>query len=485
MPATITTNDANGLGYQTGYFSGILGSPVDQTFFNTAFAGHRNTNKIYKDAYNCNVIGEFFATMSTWMDEFGGIDYSCYPSYTNLEYNGYRRQIRANAGVTIPAYPATGIIVLSAKDHFVSGNYVLPQVGNSIATAPSGVLVDVITVTHATANDTTITVRQRPGTTGTIVIPSGAEMLVLQGSILTDCACPTGQFNFRDLPLEIDVAMIDVAVKGSICGDAAEKCQFLKIPFLDAEGHEIAEKGIWFTGAQQDMYRDLEYRKFYEKLLNPTFGIVPNLRARGIKFSPATPGVIITQDIRDLKSQLDQAGVAGREYAVFAGRNIFSQFQQMLLTAGVTQLLYSERPMSDCGWINMEYCGVKVEGLTLHIYEEKSFSNGKSLGASGMNFPDSAIFLPMWDNPDSVIRNIPDTGIMGNGYSNNKMFQTTYFQSVQGKRYDMVVDSNGFLNGPNGRNSFGTGCKTHEWTAESRFALETYCMKGWMYIGLV
>lgn len=485
MAATISTNDTNGLGYQSGYFSGTPGTPIDQTWLNAAMAGHFNTNKVYKDAYNCNIIGEDFSTMSTWMDEFGGIDYTCYPNFTNLEYNGFRRQIRSSSAgeIVVPAYPGTENITLSSKDHFVSGQYVLPQVGNSIVTAPSGKLVDITAVTHATANDTIITVKQRSGTTGTITIPGNAEMLVLQGMILTDCACPTGQFNFRDLPLEIDLSMIDIAAKGSACGDSIEKCQYLKIPFLDAEGREIPEKTSLFYSAEQDMYRDLEYRKFYEKLLNPNFGIIPNLRARGIKFSPTSTTALTTDDFRDLKSQLDAAGVSGREYAVFAGGHIFSQAQRMLLTAGVTQLLYSDRPMADCGWINMNYCGLKVEGLTLHFYEEKSFSNGKTLGAVGMNFPDSAIFLPLWDNPESVIRNVPDFGGMGDGYK-NKMFKTVYFQSKQGKKYDMVYDSNGFLNGPGGRNSFGTGCKTHEWTIESRFTQETYCMNGWIYINL-
>lgn len=479
MPGTITTNDPNGLGYQTGYFAGPAGVPVDQAFFNTAFAGHIDTNKIYKEAYNCNIIGA--CNMSTWLEEFGGVEYDCHPAYTLLEYNSYRYQIRANAGVTIPAYPATGNIILSAKDHFVSGNYVLPQVGNSIATAPSGILVDVTVVTHATANDTVITVRQRPGTTGTIVIPSGAEMLVLSGTILTDCVCPSGQFNFRDLPLEHDLSMIDVAVKGSLCGDAIEKCQFLKIPFLDANGNDIPEKGAWYTTAQADMYKDLERRKHYEKLLNPNFGVIPTLKARGIKFTPATPGAIVTQDIRDWKGLLNQAGITGMEYAVFAGRNIFSQFQQMLLTAGVVQLLYSQAPLNDCKWINMEYCGIKVEGMTLHIYDDCSFSNGKELGASGMNFPDSAIFVPLANRPNDADRSVSPLG--RNGYT-EKMFTTVYFQSIQGRRYDIFTDSNGFLNGPNGRNTFGTGCKNHEWSAESRFLLEVHCANAWGYMGL-
>lgn len=481
MPATISTLGNGGvLGFQTGYFSGPVGAPVDQNFFNNAFAGHLNTNKIYKEVYNCNIIGQ--CTMGTWMETYGGVEYDCHPAYTNLEYSGYRRQIRESVGVTIPAWPATGNITLSAKDMFVSGQYILPQVGQAIALTPRGFLADVTAVTQATAYSAVITVKQRSQTAAPQVIALGDEMLVLQGSLLTDCALPTGQFNFRDLPLEIDLAMIDVASKGSLCGDAIEKCQFLKIPFLDENGNEIPSKSPWFTPVQQDMYRDLERRKYYEKLLNPGFGIIPNLRARGIQFAPASNTAITIQDMRDFKAALDLAGIAGREYAVFAGGVIFSQFQVLALAAGVTQrLTFEDQPMNDCKWINYEYCGFKVEGLTLHIYDECSFSSGKELGSAGMNFPSSAIFVPLADRPSDVTRSVSPLG--RNGYT-NKMFTTVYFESIQGRRYDMVTDSNGFLNGPNGRNTFGTGAKNHEWSAETRFLQETYCMNAWAYIGL-
>lgn len=480
MAGTLSTNDPNGLGYQTGYFAGPVGTPVDQSFFDAAFAGHINTNKIYKEVYNCNIVGE--CTMSTWMEEFGGTSYDCHPKYTNLEYNSFRRQIKAKVGVTIPTRAGgTGNITLSNSDHFVSGAYVLPQVGNTIALTPRGFLAEVTAVTHATAFDTVITVRQRSSSAAAQTIAINDEMLVLQGTILTDCVCPTGQFNFRDLPLEIDLEMIDFAVKGSLCGDAIEKCQFLKIPFLDENGKEIGEKSPWFTTAQQDMYRDLERRKHYEKLLNPNFGIVPNLRARGIKFTPTSPSAITIDDLRDLKSQLDLYGIAGREYAIFAGNVIFSQFQRLLNTTGVTNLLYAERPMNDCAWINLEYCGIKVEGLTLHIYEDCSFSSGKELGAVGMNFPSSAIFVPLWNRPQDPERNVSPMG--RNGYT-EKHFETVYFQSIQGRRYDIYTDSNGFLNGPSGRNTFGTGCKTHEWSAETRFLQENHCLNSWVYMGL-
>jgi len=480
MPGTITTNNPNGLGYQTGYFSGPIGTPIDQAFFDNAFEGRINENKIYKEAYNCNIIGD--CTMNSWLEEFMGYETDCHPAYTLLEYNGFRRQIRANAGVTIPAYPSTGNITLSAKDFFVSGQYVLPQVGNSIATAPLGVLVDVTAVNYATADDATVTVKQRPGTTGTIVIPSGSEMLVLSGSILTDCVCPSGQFTFRDLPLEQDVAMIDIATKGELCGDAIEKCQWLKIPFLDDNGNELSDMSPWYTTPQQDMFRDLERRKHYETLLNPDFGIIPSLQARGLEFTPATPGTITTDDVRDFKSALNEIGVAGMEYAVFCGRAIYSQFQRMLLAAGVVQLDRAEQPLNDCKWLNMEWCGIRVEGLTLHIYDECSFSSGKELGATGMNFPNSAIFVPMWNKPTNSQTSVSGFGTR-NGYT-EKMFTRVYFKSIQGRTYDVVTDSNGFLNGPGGRNSFGTGCKQHEWSAETRFLNEIHCIQSWGYIGL-
>ena len=482
MPATVTTNDPNGLGYQTGYFSAPVGAPLDQTFFDTAFAGRINTNKIYKDAYNCNILGAEECTMSSWMEEYGGVEYDCHPKYTNLEYNGLRHQIRESVGVIIPTRAGgTGTLTLSTKDHFVSGAYYLPQVGNTIALTPRGFLAEVISIAHPNPNVTTVVVRQRSTTAAAQTIALGDEMLVLQGSILTDCACPTGQFNFRDLPLEIDLEMIAFGMKGELCGDALEKCQFLKIPFLDGNGKEISNKSAWYTEAQQDMYRDFEARKHYEKMLNPIFGIIPNIRARGIKFSPNLSTEITTDDIREWKKGLDIAGIKGREYAVFAGRDIYSQFQRMLLLAGVVKLDNIVKPLADCQWINMEYCGIKVEGMTLHIYDECSFSNGKLLGSVGMNFPSSAIFVPMWNKPRDTERS---TSSMGRSGYTEKLFTTVYFESTQGKKYDMVVDSNGILNGANGRNTFGTGCLEHEWTVRTRFLLELHCLNSFAYIGL-
>lgn len=473
--ATVTTNDPNGLGYQTGFFSGPLGTPIDQSFFNTAFAGHINTNKIYKEAYGCNIIG--MCNSSMWMEQFMGVETDCYPNYTLLEYNGRRLQIKEKLGTTIPAYPSTGTITLSNGDHFVSGRYVLPIVGNLIVMPPNGNLAVVTAVTHATGYDTVLTVRQVSQTAAQVVIPAAAEMLVLPGAEIADCACPTGQFRFDDMPIEHDLGMVTWGDKGSLCGDALNKCQFLKIPFYDADGNKVEEK--WYTEAQQELYRGLERYKHYRTYFDPNFGIIPTIKARGINFTPASSTEVTIADITYFKSQLDFYGIMGREYAIFAGGTKFAQYQTLLQQQGVVQLNYTEQPLNDCKWLDLNWCGIRVLGMTLHIYEECSFSNGKELGSTGMVYPNSAIWVPMFNRPTNPRRSIEMP--TRNGYT-EKMFTRVYFKDVSLNRtWDVLADSNGIL-GP--RNTFGTGCETHEWTVKTRFLNEIHCANAWAFEGL-
>lgn len=469
MPATVTTNDENGLGFQTGRFGGPVGEPINQEWFDAAFAGHINENKIYKEAYNCNLLGE--CNMSTWMDEYMGFTTDCFPEYTLLEYNSGTQQIEVAANTTIPARSGgTGTISLSTNSHYVDGTYILPQVGNILVLTPIGELAEVTAVTQATANDTDLTVRLVSETAAGQNLVAGDKLMVLPGSFLDDCQCPEGQFRFDDMPIEHDLAMIALGDKGELCGDALNKCQFLKIPFTDECGNTIEK---WYTKALQDMYKDHERSKHYQRLLNPNFGVIPTIKARGMKFTPASEDEITTDDVREWKRDLDAAGITCKEYAVWAGGDKFSQFQRMLLQAGVTQLDASQQPLNDCKWLNMEWCGIKVEGMVLHIYEECTFSNGKLLGGTNMVFPNSAIFVPMCERSTNC-----------RGAYDNKMLTTVYFKTIQGVVWDNLTDSNGILNGPGGRNTFGTGCEEHEWTIKSRFLQEVHCPQFWGYMGL-
>ena len=473
MASVVTTNNPNGLGYQQGYFSGTPGTPVAQNFFDAAFAGRVHSDKIYKETYNCNIIEQ--CTMSTWMNEFMGYETDCYPAYSLIETNSQKQLITASLTATIPAWPSTGTITLANDSMYVGGVYFLPQAGNTIVLSPSGVLAEVQSVTHATGYSTSLTVLIRDQNAAAQTVTAGDTLLVLSGSFIADGACPTGQFRFDDLPIVYDLNMITKGDKGSLTGDALNKCQYLKIPFVDDCGNVIEK---WYTKALQDMYKNFEFSKHFENLLNPNFGIVPAIRARGLKFQQADPNNVSTDDIRAWKQQLDAAGIACREYAIFAGGVLFSQYQRMLLTAGVTQLLYSERPMADCGWINMEYCGLKVEGMTLHIYEECTFSNGKLLGGSNMTFKSSSIWVPMCNRSEEVNRTSITTSC--NAY-NQKMLTTVYFKDIHGRVWDNLTDSNGVLGV---RNTFGTGCETQEWTIKSRWLQEVHCPAAWGYQGL-
>lgn len=474
MAATLSTVSPLGIGYETGYFSGPVGEALAQPFFNAAFAGRINPNPIYKESYHCNIVDE--CGISEWMDQYMGYETTCYPSYTNLETYGEYNLIKIGATVTVPVYPGNVNVHLNNNSHFANAQFILPQPGNFIIT-PGGNFIKVNSINLASSGDSIINVSlaDRTGNTPAQVLTINDELMVLSGSELFDCQCPTGQFRVHDLPIEVPLTMIDWADKGSICGDALQKCQWLKIPFTDECGNVIEH---WYTEALRDMYRDHEKTKRWQKLFHPQWGLIPGLRARGIKWTQATPGTITVADVRSWKAQLNINGISCMEYAIFAGRDLFSQWQQMLLTAGVQKLDTTMfDPTLGCKWINMNYCGIKVEGLTLHIYDECTFSNGKMLGTGSSIFPGSAIIVPMCNRPDCR-RSVEGFG--GEG-SDTRMATTVYFKDNQGKVWDNLTDANGIL-GP--RNTFGVGCKQQDWSIESRFLMEYHCLNQWGFMGL-
>lgn len=473
MAATITTNSQLGLGYQTGYFSGPLGQELNQSFFDAAFAGRINENKIYKEAYHCNIVG--MCGISEWLDQYMGYDTDCHPSYTLLETYTYQNFVTVEAQVVVDNYPNTTVIELDPGDAYTSNAYLLPQVGNTLV-LPNGELVVVTALGAASTADPKITVKARNPNFTDYTLQAGDKLLVLSGSEIEDCACPAGQFAVPDNPIEVDLSMINIGDKGEVCGDAVHKCQWLKIPFYDECGKEVTSG--WYTLALQEMYQRFEKRKFYERLLNPSFGIIPVVKARGMKWTEATPNTIVEEDFRTWKSELDKMGNMCREFAIFAGRDKFSQFQRSFNSLAKSNLQYSERPMNDCAWLNLNYCGIDIEGLKLHVYEECRFSNGKELGTPNSVFPNSAIIIPMCNRPMCQRSN----NRVEAGGQDQKMLSTVYFRSqADGKVWDNLTDSNGIF-GP--RNTFGAGCEQHEWTIKCRFLQEVHCANWWGFMGL-
>jgi hypothetical protein len=284
---------------------------------------------------------------------------------------------------------------------------------------------------------------------------------------LADCDCPDGQFVFQDLPIVHALQMVAFGDKGSLCGDALLKCQYLKIPFTDDCGN-VYEK--WYTQALQDMYRRFETRKHFERLFNPSFGLIPVLKARGQNFVTASSTEITEDDVQQWKTDLQEAGISCTEYAVFAGRERFAQWQTLLRTLGGTAYQDVTNPAQGCKWINLEYCGVRVGGLVFHIYEECSFGNGKLLGGQGSTFPNAMIFVPLCDRTTNC-----------RGGTDSKMLTTVYFKDNLGRVWDNLTDGNGLF-GP--KNTFGAGCDQQEWTIKTRFVQEVHCPQAWGYTSL-
>lgn len=474
MAASATTTNPRGLGYQTPVFTLPTGTNVA-----SAFQGRLLSDDYYRKIYYEQVVRE--PTMSAWMEQFGGVEYSSIPLYNVLQYTDERHQVKVSGTPTITAKSGsdgTGTITLSAKDHSVSGTYVEPIVGMSLLIPGINVLLPITDVTHSSANNTTVTV-SNPTTTA-VTLANGDEAIVVPGVAVTDCEAAKGQFSIPDLPFDFEYNMVEFSEKGTLCGDDLTRQWRFNIPFLDENGKEIPEKGLWFAQAQRDMYHKIESRKYYERLFNANFGLIPKIKLLGINFAQADDSQVSIDDIRDWKTALRAAGVKTKEYAVWAGTARYSQWMKMLINLGASVLYIQNRPMADCGWLDMNYCGFSIEGMTFHLYEEESFGNGHGLGAQGMVFPNSAIFIPMDDAENVQL----GTGASVNrfGMNRNKKFTTVYYRSVDGRlTYDHLTDSNGIF-GP--RNSFGTGEIKHEWSDRVRFSFEVSNPESFGFTGL-
>lgn len=454
---------------QQGFFSNNSGTTTNQAFFDAAFAARVHADPVFKEAYNCNLTQ--MCNTSTWLDQYMGYDTSCYTKYSLIESNTPYEMVKIKTTTTVAVNPTATAVPIHNDSHFVGGASILPQIGNTVVNT-NGVLMEVTALSLAT-NNSTMSLRIRDTGAVAQVLTAGDELIVLSGSFLADCACPVGQFSFRDLPIIHNLNMINPADKGDLCGDALVACQYLKIPFTDENGN-VYEK--WYTQALQDMYRRFEKKKHYERLLNPNFGIIPVLKARGLNFSTASSTAITLADVISWKTALNEAGISCKEFAVFAGGSRYQQWQSLLLELGGSVQQNVVNPTGGCKWIDMEYCGLHIGGLTLHIYEDCSFTNGKELGKG---FGNTQIFVPLC-NRRITSRTMPVDGVSGNS-GDLKMFTTVYFRDMMGRVYDNYTDSNGIL-GP--RNTFGAGCKKHEWTIESRFTQEVHCPNSWGFTSL-
>lgn len=458
---------------KTGKFAVPTGVRLDQQFLDAAYASRFSEDPIFRKHYYCNLIGQ--ANFGTWLTENMGYAESCFTEYSLLRHYPVDRIVRLSnvAPVVVAANPALTELPIAAGSHYVSGAYVLPQIGDGILLPPNGVIATVTDITYG-VNTTVIEVRLPVGVAA-VTVPIAADIIVLTGKELADCDCPTGQMVLEDAPIEQPITMFGLGHStGEICGDALLKCQNVKYAFTytDEKGN-LVETDRWYGGALQTMYQDHEYAKFHRILFDSTFGIIPTLKTKSIRWNWAAPAELTVEDIADLKAAIMTSGINCFEYSFVLGSQAFASAQTLATELGLGRITYGCFNPEDCKWINLNHCAISISGMTIHFYEENSFSNGKMLGASGFDFGNKGIGMPMCDKPSNLDRN---------GENDSKLFTVVYFRDNLGRVWDNLTDSNGILNGPSGRNTFGTGCDFHEFTIKSRFAVEVSCPEAWVLV---
>lgn len=462
MPATVPV-------IQTNQFSPNSNN-LNQTFFNAAFAGRLSQNPVYKETYWCKFIGEI--GLGTFLDEYTGYDTFCFPNYSVVEYDPFKDQIKTTAApVVVTAYPAYTTIPLDAAYSQFYSTWILPTVGQTIVAPPYGALLEVTAVT-AQGVTPSITVRNRSTSGATFTIPAGSLLKVLTGKYMADCDCPTGPFRVPDLPIVTPISMKKIGQgSGLLCGDALLACQNLKLPFYDADGNAT---DVWYNGPLTQMYKDFEKMKQYTRLLDPDWGLIPVLVARGSIFTTAYATSVTEDDIYAWGTALTTAGVTCTDYAIACGRDLFVMFQRLFnslsaLNNGIIGIFESN---DDCKWLNLNWCRMSIGGLNLHIFEDKWMSNGLGLGAAGYNFRKAGIMIPLCDRASNF----------RSDESASKMLTTVYFKDNLGRVWDNLQDGNGVY-GP--RNTFGTGCDNQEWTVKTEFSQIVHCPQAWGLINFL
>lgn len=445
---------------------------LNQTFFNAAFAGRLSANPVYKETYWCDIIGEM--GLGTFLDEYTGFDTFCFPSFSNVEYDPYRDQVKISLQGIVPAYASSPNTVTLSIDptssQFVSGAYILPGVGDTLVAPPYGALLEVVAV-NASANPS-VTVRHRSTSGALLTIPANSQLKVLSGKYLADCECPSGQFRVPDVPIVAALTMKTIgANSGELCGDALNACQNLKLPFYDSDSKMVAE--YWWNEPLKRMYTDHEKNKLYTRLLDPDWGLIPTLIARGGVYTSASASEITVDDIYAWGTAATLAGVQCTDYAIAAGRGLFVQLQKLAATLAVNQTLIGIFDASDsCKWINLNWCKFSVGGYNFHVFQDNWMGNGLGLGATNFRFTQAGIMIPLCGRNTN----------MKAGESETKMLTTSYFKDNLGRVWDNLQDGDGIW-GP--RNTYGAGCDKQHWTVKSRFTQSIHCPQAWGLINFL
>lgn len=439
---------------------------------------YMSADPVIRKEYWCSVVGQ--CTFGTWLTENMGYGETCWDNYNIVHRYPADQIVKLGnvAPIVVPAYTAgtnTVVIPLPTGEHFISGKYSLPNVGDGLLLPPQGQLAIVTAVSKGTANSHTITIRQQIGGNVAITIPALAEVVVLGAQEIADCQCPSGQLNFEPDFVEQQIIMKKLfKATGDICDNAIEACfnQRLMFERTNAKG-EIEPVEWWFGGAVQTMYQNFEKAKDMYFLFDNSWGIIPTLKAKSIRWNWADATELAEADLQDLKDALIASGAMIMEHSLFLGSDAFVSAQKLAHELGKGFISGGCFNPEDCKWINLNYCAIYYYGIRLHIYEDCAFSHPQMLGAAGFDWKNKGIGVPMGNKPGGCVRI---------GERDDKMFNVIYKKdSHSGRVHNMLMDSNGYLPGSN-KNTYGTGCFKQSYSVESKFAVEVVNPQHWILV---
>jgi hypothetical protein len=413
-----------------------------------------------------------------WMEANMGKKMSCYKDYKLAHYFPSKRYLNLANGavINVPIAPGTVAITWPAAETYNTGTFVLPAIGGALSVAPEGNLLYVTNITSA-AGVFTVTVQNK--NFAAFVIPINSDVIVLSGKELADCECPSGTSVFEGTPLLETVKIIRIANKTNpICGDALLACQNMLFEYqITDENGCLKTYHWWYDAAYKGMVSEHRRRKKMELLNNPTFGIIPKIRKYGIKWTWNDPANLALVDLESFALFLANNSISANSFSFYLEMNAFASAQRLARTEGHQKIMFGSFNPGECKILDLQFCTISHMGIDFHFYREGAFNDKNYFGGAGFSYSNKGIGIPMTNRMDR-----PGEGQCTS--TNKKHITMVTFQDGQGNIWDEVVDSNGVLNtmgdqppsmGNNfRRNTFGTGCVSHEYSIESDFTVELH-----------
>lgn len=421
-------------------------------------------------------------TSINFLEAYSAVDYTSLTEWDILRrfQQDYIIKLSNAAPITIAGNASAVLPIFSSSSAPDSGQNTN---GNISVAVGEGILFPNTNIGKVTAKSTvlgspTITVLNQSSEPVTLEI--NAEVILVPGQSLLNCECPSGKARLSPEPLLEKIGLYRHSMGFSLCGDdlQARKMRKFKYKVIDANNQEV-EVETYAHEMMINTLKDFELGKSIHMYFgqNPATnfrGIIPQLEDKAIRWDWASPNVLDDVDIDVLIQELNENAFDCREYTFFVGQLKYNAAQKYMRDQAQGKVSYAcYDPTDMCKHLNLNFCSFEKNGLKLCFILDKTFSNGKGLGAKDFSFPSRGIGMPMENRESSSTTRSCDVDAY-------KAITIVYFRGLNGETYDMFTDSTGLYGK---RQNQGAGCTTTDYSFESRFAVEVHCPYNWILLG--